>query len=380
MLMTKETILNEKTYSAKNFFQELLEKALEYEVIEEKEYIAYRDGMAKTVLEHAYNVTSEVESNISETIKVVVKNHLYIVSLYLFHNFKPSEALAKVKEISCFKLHVESVKYYQNTISNKFMELKKFEVKVNTSKEPGIIKNAYNNLIKSFNKALAYDINIWDITEGYLVESYPYMSSYDTDFVDIINNLQLVADSFMIEFSIRSKFNKDVINEIKKEYFLKNKKVLEASIDIEIRDKEAELRKRIKKDIENRYDYLERDDPNYSILFGSSEEEYKNEIENVLEELEYEKEERYRDIDSMFELDNMLVNTLVELACIVINIKYPNFKNPDTMSKKYKALRDVPKQILFGELFNHEEIITFDKKEKKYLEKYFLNNLVSVEE
>lgn len=380
MLVTKETILNEKTYSKNNFFQELLEKAIEYEVISEEEYISYRDGMAKIVLEHAYNVTSEVESNMSETRKVVVKNHLYIVSLYLFHNFKPSEALLKIKETSYFKLHAQAVKYYENTISSKFLELKDFERTVNTSKESGFMKSVYNKLLKSFNKALSYDTYIFDLTEYYFAEDYQYMSSCSNYFTDIIDKLNFIADSFMIEFSIRNKFNKDVIKKIKKEYVLKYKKVLEGKINSEMMDKEAQIRKRIKEEVEKNYRDLEKDDPNYAILFGSSEEECQRKIENALEEIEKEKEERYNDIGSMFEFDNMLVDTLAELACVVINIKYPKFKNPSTMAQKYDALRKVPKKILFEELFNHEEIISFDNKEKEYLQKYLLDNLVSIEE
>ena len=71
-LITKEVILNEFSYVKENFFQQLLEKALENEIITIEEGVKYRDGMARIIMEHAYEVTTDVESLIKETSEVVI--------------------------------------------------------------------------------------------------------------------------------------------------------------------------------------------------------------------------------------------------------------------------------------------------------------------
>lgn len=380
MLLTKESLFDEKQYSKNNFFNDILNTAVTSELITEEQCIKYQTNMANVLMEHAYSVTSEVEINIEESIKLVVENHLYLVSLYLFHNFKPSQALFEIRDTSAMRLHAKAVKYYESSISDKYLELKEFEKKVNTSKEAGK-RECYRNVLKLFNLALLYDTNMLDLTTAQEIWSFDqtsYMSSSDFDFNDIINSLLLIADSFMIEFSMRNKFKKDVIKKIKNEYYTKYKCALQGRINNEIREKEEEIKKKLKYEFDCKRESL-KDDPNYKILFGDPEQEYKAELEYALEQLESEKDEKMLDVASMYELENILVNVLAELACVTISIAYPRFIIPSTIEKKYESLRKVPDDILFEELFAHEEIVIFDEKEKKYLKKYLKNNFVTID-
>ena len=378
-LITKETILNEFSYVKENFFQQLLEKALENEIITMEECIKYRDGMAQILLEHAYEVTTDVESMIKETREVVIKNHFYILSLYL-STFKPSEALLKVQNTSSFKLHTEAVKYFERTLSEECLKLKDFENVVNTSKEFKLLKGTYNSILNQFKSFLNYDNNFADLTQPIVIPEYSLMSSSQLCSKDLIYSLSMLSKSFMIEVNIRNKFDKKTIRAIKKKYSDMNKEFTKFKIESEVKQKEVELRKSIRAKIERKYADMEKDDPNFEFIFGNTkEEEYQSELELAMESIEQEKDASIDDLDIMFELDNMLVSTLVELACVLINLEYPKFKNPDTMPKKYKALNRIPKEILFDVLFSHEEIVKFSDDEKEYLKEYFFENLLTIE-
>lgn len=378
-LITKEVILNEFSYVKENFFQQLLEKALENEIITIEEGVKYRDGMAQILLEHAYEVTTDVESMIKETREVVIKNHFYILSLYL-STFKPSEALLKVQNTSSFKLHAEAVKYFERTLSEECLKLKDFENVVNTSKEFKLLKGTYNSILNQFKSFLNYDNNFADLTQPIVIPEYSLMSSSQLCSKDLIYSLSMLSKSFMIEVNIRNKFDKKTIRAIKKKYSDMNKEFTKFKIESEVKQKEVELRKSIRSKIERKYADMEKDDPNFAFIFGNSkEDEFQSELDLAMESIEQEKDAMFDDVDTMFELDNMLVSTLVELACILINLEFPKFKNPETMSEKYKALNHVPKEIIFEVLYSHEEIVKFSDEEKEYLQKYFLQNLVTIE-
>lgn len=378
-LITKEAILNEFSYVKENFFQQLLEKALENEIITIEETVKYRDGMAGVIMEHAYDVTSEVEFMIKKTCEVVIKNHFYILSLYL-STFKPAEALLKVQNTSSFKLHTEAVKYFERTLSDEWFKLKDFENVVNTSKELRLLKGTYNSILNQFKIFLNYDNNFADLTQPIVIPEYSFMSSSQLCSKDLIYSLSMLSKSFMIEVNMRNKFDKKTIHEIKRRYSDMNKTFNKMKIEADVRMKEAELKKSIRSKIESKYADMAKDDPNFEFIFGNTKEkEYESELELAMESIEQEKDASIDEVDTMYELDNMLVSTLVELACVLINLEFPKFKNPDSMPKKYKALNRVPKEILFDVLFSHEEIVKFSDVEKEYLQEYFIQNLVTIE-
>ena len=205
VLALKYSCLNAINFSEIDFFQELIRKAMEKELISLAEGVEICDAMymeiateyEKWFQKHKY----DCNKNICK--EKYIENHMYLISIYLFNIRKKSEALRLVVDTPAREIHENAIKYFEEKVNGIYVKLYRHEIAI----------SRVNNMSKYYD-ALKKDIrSLCDVDEinGLLVDyacfaKYMPMSLSDLNNKNIVERYEKYVDAFILESKMMSKF------------------------------------------------------------------------------------------------------------------------------------------------------------------------------
>lgn len=358
-ILSKETLLDNIEYTPESFLKDILTDAVSFNIITEDESKNYLQSLFRVLFEYAVEVCISLDrfNNIDEARKIIINNHMYIVSSYLSRNYKPSEALLKITDIPASKLHDEAVVDFNlklNNISNKLIIFS--SIVMNNS----FFAGAYKKIIKFVSDFKRYDTLFIDFEAFELPKIYITLDFFTIKTNDIIDGINSYINSFLKEFGIMQKFGSEVLNKLRK-------------INTE----------RIEKEEENNFSYIqEKRKQRIEEVKKSLTEEWKKNRKKVTKEYRQKvMEEEMKKFDNEISkktividplqnnIDNLINHTLIEYFISVYCIIYPESALPVNYFDKIKILTE-NKEVLFNFAFENNYIVEFSKVEQEYIKKY----------
>lgn len=217
-LSTKYEYLNTLTFYRKGFFQELIRVAMQEELISLKEGVEIRDLMFRCIAEGCENWLTEHEydCNINEYREIYIKNHMTILTLYLFEEMKPADALELLMKTPAHKIHAEAIRYYERRMNNVYLKLKAVEAEVRKVKQ---MIEPYNDLMKAIIAAYGVDegAKLLEDTTWYVEYITMNFSNLDSS-ENIVNYFNDYVDAFITETRIMAKFGEKVMKTLRGKY------------------------------------------------------------------------------------------------------------------------------------------------------------------
>ena len=157
-------------YNKKNFLSELINEAIDLEIITEELASNIGLNLAKTLSYIAGIVTESVESRVDEYQKVVMNNHLNVINWYLY-TLTPSEAFDKLSN-DADSLDKDATKWFGLHVSNLIKRLEDAKELLAEQRADTFMWDSYNHTLKYLNNILKYDVDI-------LVSSEDWLGQYD---------------------------------------------------------------------------------------------------------------------------------------------------------------------------------------------------------
>lgn len=353
--------LNEVVFERDNFFRDLISEAYKLSIITESEGVYIRDKIQEAITERTMDVLDELAFGFESIEEVLVPNYMYLISRYIF-SMKPLVALKYLNDTAGNIILAKAIRNFEKEISNKYLELESF---INTKmfgKGSATYKATAREILAQFKNLLSFEENLSvEFTTKNFFMVYHTLDYFEIMGMNIVDAALKYADSFMIEYSIRSKVGINIIKHIK---FDNNKeaRITKELIEIKYQEEERAILANIEKEISNRR-------KNGEIV---SERQKSDMIDIALNDLE----ERYSESNvSEFEFENTLVDTFVEFVCILLKMDNPEKDIPKKISDKRNLIRKIDQKLFFEKIFSHEEIFSFNNKEKEFLIKNFFSNL-----
>ena len=211
-LSNQYELLNSLTFECRNFFQELLRVGMKEGLISIGKGVQCREFMLDNIAADGEIWMSKngFDAGIGEYRQIYYKNHMYILSFYLYEKYCPAEALAYLMNEPIQRVRGEAISYFKSRINDIYKKVSSYACEI---KLDSCLYKPYKDLQRTISDIYSFDSRakqlvgdiIWEADYIWELE-YVTMNYNDLDIEDIVESLMVYEKGFYIETSIVNKF------------------------------------------------------------------------------------------------------------------------------------------------------------------------------